>query len=248
MQSKTKRRNHKPTQQEITNQVNIAIKEQVFWPPAKTQRGEMTVDADGHRYRRCTQCDVWFSRKTKSKCPCNTATYCSQECQKKNWRVHRLHCTERTPSTSNYSWGFPGSVFDMLPALDERGTRKVEVAMIMKSPDFEEHLRIKRAELHKRLGIMTSDSSSSSSSTSAPSTVLPCSDSQLYSEIWTLFKDGPLGPLPLQDGRRAHMLLQRKLLLQCFKAWIEYCAFWCFTENGHRVAHIAIWDGYGSPR
>ena len=66
---------------------------QVFWPPAKTQRGEMTMDADGHRYRRCTQCHAWFSRKIKSKCPCNTATYCSHECQKENWRVHKLHCT-----------------------------------------------------------------------------------------------------------------------------------------------------------
>ena len=155
---------HRRTLKRIRSSTNYIDGVQVLWPPVATHRGEVTMDADGNRYRRCMQCEAWFSRKSDSKCPCNTATYCGRECQKKNWRVHKLHCTaSKSGSTS--------SVTDLLVPPGEFGSRECHVMAIMNSPEFEENLRIARAKCKpepNRRNTNSSSSSSSSSNTNLP--------------------------------------------------------------------------------
>ena len=138
------------TLKRIRSSTNYIDGVQVLWPPVATHRGEVTMDADGNRYRRCTQCEAWFSRKSKSKCPCNTATYCSRECQKKNWRVHKLHCT-RTPVT------------DPLVPADDR-----VMMATMNSPEYEEVLKIVGAKFKHDFNQRNTNSSSSSSTNLPP--------------------------------------------------------------------------------
>lgn len=45
----------------------------------------------------CSGCSSWTSDKNLFKrCPCQTVSYCSKECQKKHWSIHKLSCPNRT--------------------------------------------------------------------------------------------------------------------------------------------------------
>jgi len=44
----------------------------------------------------CGQCTRW--KQTMQQCPCKTVTYCSKQCQKKNWKSHKEFCPAATPS------------------------------------------------------------------------------------------------------------------------------------------------------
>ena len=41
---------------------------------------------------RCSQCNVQLPAQQYQRCPCQAAQYCSRECQKKHWRVHKIMC------------------------------------------------------------------------------------------------------------------------------------------------------------
>ena len=72
----------------------------VMWPPYEYPRSPLTLDAHGNRYRKCSECEVWFSRKSNSTCPRKLAVYCGKECQVKNWPTHRISCPFRSRGSS----------------------------------------------------------------------------------------------------------------------------------------------------
>ena len=41
---------------------------------------------------RCSQCNAQLSAQQYQRCPCQAVQYCSRECQKKHWRVHKTMC------------------------------------------------------------------------------------------------------------------------------------------------------------
>ena len=100
------------------------------------------MDAVGNRYRRCTQCHTWFSRHKSSTCTCNTAQYCSRECQAENWPVHKVNCTrehKQRELNGTPEWLIP-------PKGNEIGLSKSQLMAILNSPEFETNHNIAMAK------------------------------------------------------------------------------------------------------
>ena len=116
----------------------------LMWPPCATKRVPLALYPYGNRYRRCTQCHTWFSRHKSSTCTCNTAQYCSRECQAENWPVHRVHCTARTHRTRSSSVKWAPKF--LIPPDDKFGIGECKVMAILNSPAFETNHKIAMAK------------------------------------------------------------------------------------------------------
>ena len=75
------------------------------WPPCETKRVPLALYPNGNRYRRCRQCHTWFSRKTKSMCPCGHAVFRSRECHKLGTGLPTSYITRHVSGRNTSSEG-----------------------------------------------------------------------------------------------------------------------------------------------
>ena len=54
--------------------------------------GELSVRADQIRRRVCAFCEVRFERRLRACTRCLVTYYCSKECQRAHWNVHKQSC------------------------------------------------------------------------------------------------------------------------------------------------------------
>ena len=48
----------------------------------------------------CGGCEMMISESSRAGlCPCKKVSYCSRDCQKQHWRIHKLTCPTRKPTT-----------------------------------------------------------------------------------------------------------------------------------------------------
>jgi hypothetical protein len=68
------------------------------------------------RPTKCNWCANCKAKISKKKCPCcRNVYYCSEECQKTDWKKHREECVDIADDTSGGKW-VPCGVCDMPPA------------------------------------------------------------------------------------------------------------------------------------
>lgn len=69
------------------------------------QYNDISVDDDGDKEEILIKCNACLTAKPEgiSRCNrCRTRAYCSRECQKNDWKMHKLYCRPRLPSKTEF--------------------------------------------------------------------------------------------------------------------------------------------------